>query len=182
VGSRQQIRSLIRGVLETKKSKHGDGWFQGDDDSLMLNKPSTIVGPEAASKISDYLKKMGLAENSPIAEAGPVTVDDGSGMVDFRRPATDPVDVDKEMDKDQFVGIARRAYDTALSQDDDVDIEAVADEFAERMRKIAGIEVNREDLDTELGHVDKEREEFKGKTPEEKQQYHADPKWYTKYF
>ena len=117
-----------------------------------------------------------------LLETGPVSVDDGSGMVSFRKPTTDPDDVEKDFDREQFSDIVRRAYDAAYSRTSDIDLDYLAGEIAARMRKNSGVEVDREELDDELYLIDKERKEFDGKTPEEKNQYHADPREYTKYF
>lgn len=64
MGTRQNFRSLFRELLnETKKrTKRGedDRWMQGTDDTLMLDEPGTMVPADARSKISHFLKAMGL--------------------------------------------------------------------------------------------------------------------------
>ncbi len=64
MGTRQNFRSLFRELLdETKKRSErekDDRWMQGTDDSLMLDEPGTMVSDDARSKISHFLKTMGL--------------------------------------------------------------------------------------------------------------------------
>lgn len=65
MSTRQNFRAFIREILEEEISKEkniGSGWMLGNDESLMLDKPGMLVPQDARKKISDYLKKMGLAK------------------------------------------------------------------------------------------------------------------------
>ncbi len=115
-------------------------------------------------------------------EMGPIANDDGAGMVTFTRPSTDPDDIEAEFDRDQFVDMTRRAYKDARSRDEHPNVEKLTKTLANQQRKITGIEIDQDDLESELGHAEKEQDEFGEADPETKAQYYADPRWYTKYF
>ncbi len=117
-----------------------------------------------------------------LLELGPIATDDGEGMVNFTRPSTDPDDIEAEFDSDQFTNMTRRAYKDARSREEHPDIRRLTADISNRQRKLTGIEIDQEDLESELGHAEKEQDEFGEADPETKAQYYADPKWYTKYF
>lgn len=123
--------------------------------------------------LKEYIREL-------IAEMGPVAFDDTAGMITPTRPTTDPDDVESEFDREAFIDFTRRAYRTAVVQDATPDLDDLADEISSRQRKLTGVEIDMEDLESELEDVKKEEEDLQGSTPEEKNRYYADPKWYTK--
>lgn len=119
-----------------------------------------------------------------LSEIGPVAYADDAGMVDFTHPSTDADDIEAEFDHEAFCDFASRNYKDAVisQQDDNVDLEALANEIAMRYRRLMGIDVDTDDLEKQLNNAEVESEEFYASTPEEKVRYYADPKWYTRFF
>ena len=117
-----------------------------------------------------------------LLEMGPIASDDTAGMVTFTRPSTDPDDIEAEFDRDQFIGLTRRVYKDARSGNEHPDVKKLTKTFADQQRKITGVEVDQEDLESELGHAEQEQDDFGEADPQTKANYYADPKWYTKYF
>lgn len=117
-----------------------------------------------------------------LSEVGPVSFTDGSGMVDFTSPTTDADKVELEFDKNAFIDLTRRSFRGSCNQENENDIEGMADEIAMRYRRLMGLEIDLEDLEKELTKAELEDEEFQASSPEEKVRYYADPKWYTRFF
>jgi hypothetical protein len=119
-----------------------------------------------------------------LIELGPVAYADDAGMVDFTHPSTDADDIEAEFDYNAFCDFAARNYKDAVvsQQNDDPDLEALADEIAMRYRKLMGVDVDTDDLKKQLKNAEVESEEFYASTPEEKVRYYADPRWYTRFF
>lgn len=134
----------------------------------------------------DIVALLAEAVSCILAEAsGPVTGDDGQGMVTWRQDFWDPEETLRQFNTDSFDDLARRSYWAALSLDDEPDVDDIVRRCSDRIRSLAGREIDQDDFEEELERLEQDRKEFEAHPDEaerRKAHFYADPRWVSKYY